>query len=374
MRRTFPGSPAAARTMEGLNRMKKIRIAVIMGGRTAEHDISRATGAMVLANLDRRTYRVKPVVISRDGRWWTPRGYPPAGARRGGARPRFGPAGSAVTRLVEDRVDCVFIAMHGPYGEDGTIQGLLEMLDIPYTGSDVCASALAMDKIKAKEIYRAHGIPTPASCVIDARGWANARGRALREVARRVGFPCFLKPSRLGSSVGISVCGSKAELARRAPSALRYGDRLLAEELVAGIEVTCAVLDTPGGGPPVALPPTEIVPQTGAYFDYHAKYTPGASIEVTPARIGAAMTARVQDLALRAHAALGCAGMSRTDIILRGRGLTVLETNTIPGMTKTSLLPQAARAAGISFPRLLDRIIAVAREGHRRRRRHARTR
>jgi D-alanine-D-alanine ligase len=353
--------------------MKRIRIAVIMGGRTAEHDISRATGAMVLANLDRRKYRVKPVVISRDGRWHAPPGYPPAG-RRGAARPRYGPAGAAVTRIVKDRVECAFIAMHGPYGEDGTIQGMLEILDIPYTGSDVCASALAMDKIKAKEIYRAHGIPTPSFCVIDARDWRSGRGEISRRVARLVGFPCFLKPSRLGSSVGISVCASPAELARRAPSSLEYGDRLLAEKLVEGLEVTCAVLDTPGGRPPVALPPTEIVPRTGAYFDYHAKYTPGASVEITPARIGAPMTARVQDLALRAHAALGCAGMSRTDMIVRGRGLTVLETNTIPGMTKTSLLPQAARAAGLSFPRLLDRIIAVALEGHRRRRRHTRTR
>lgn len=353
--------------------MRKIRLAVVMGGRTAEHDISRATGAMVLANLDPRRYLVKPVVISRDGRWYAAPGYPAPG-RRPAARPRFGPAGDAITRLARDRVECVFIAMHGPYGEDGTIQGLLEMLDIPYTGSDVCASALAMDKVKAKEIYRAHGIPTPAFCVIDARDWKRRRGEILREAARRVGFPCFLKPSRLGSSVGVSVCRSSEELARRAPASLRYGDRLLAERLAEGIELTCAVLDTPRGRPPIALPPTEIAPQTGAYFDYHAKYTPGASVEITPARIGAAMTARVQDLALRAHAALGCAGMSRTDMIMRGRALTVLETNTIPGMTVTSLLPQAARAAGIGFRRLLDRIVAVALERHRGMRRHIRTR
>lgn len=352
--------------------MKRLRIAVISGGRTAEHDISRATGAMVLANLDRRKYLMKPVVISRDGRWHATRGFPPPG--RGAGRMHFGPAGEAVTRLVRDRVDCVFIAMHGPYGEDGTIQGMLEMLGIPYTGSDVCASALAMDKIKAKEIYRAHGIPTPSFRAIDAAEWKTDRAGVLREVERRAGFPCFLKPARLGSSVGIHLCRSARELRRRLPSSLGYGRRLLAEELVEGIEVTCAVLDTPGGRPPIALPPTEIAPRSGAYFDYHAKYTPGASLEITPARVDAALIARVQALALRAHAALGCAGMSRTDMIVRGRRVSVLETNTIPGMTKTSLLPQAAQAAGISFPRLLDRIISVARERHRTARRHTRTR
>lgn len=353
--------------------MKKTRIAVVMGGRTAEHEISLASGAMVCANLDRRRYLVKPVVISRDGRWRAPRGYP-AAAPRAAAGLRYGAAGDAITRLVRDRVDCVFIAMHGPYGEDGTIQGLLEMLDIPYTGSDVCASALAMDKIKAKEIYRAHGIPTPAFCVIEARDWRTRRVEIVRGVGRRVGFPCFLKPARLGSSVGVRRCRSADEFARRASSSFRYGDRLLAEKLVEGIELTCAVLDTPGGRPPIALPPTEIFPRDRAYFDYSAKYTPGMSVEITPARIGAAMTARVQRLALRAHAALGCSGMSRTDMIVRGRTPAVLETNTIPGMTRTSLLPQAARAAGLDFPRLLDRVIAVAIERHRRRRRHARAR
>jgi len=343
--------------------MRRLRIAVISGGRTAEHEISRLTGAMVIAGLDRRRYLVKPVVISRDGRWHAARGFPPAGQTAG--RRRYGPAGEAITRLARDRVDCAFIAMHGPFGEDGTIQGMLEMLDIPYTGSDVCASALAMDKIKTKEIYAFHGIPTPAFSLIDAAEWRSGAAGVVRDVARRVGFPCFLKPARLGSSVGIYRCRSASELRRRIPLSLRYGSRLLAEELVEGVEVTCAVLDRPRRGSPTPLPPTEIAPRSGAYFDYHAKYTPGASAEITPARIGAALNARVQALALRAHAALGCAGMSRTDMIVNGRRISVLETNTIPGMTKTSLLPQAARAAGLSFPRLLDRIIAVAIERHR---------
>jgi len=358
--------------------MKKINIAVLMGGRTAEHEISLASGAMVVNHLDRRRYNVKPVVINRAGRWHVPRGYLRTRRRsqlhgRSG-RQRFLPVGEALSRLLRDRVDCVFIAMHGPYGEDGTVQGMMEMLDFPYTGSDVCASALAMDKVKAKEIYRCNRISTPPYLVLDASAWEKSRTSLLGRIREAIGYPCFLKPVRLGSSVGLTICRNQAELLRKMPSSLRYGGRILVEAYVQGRELTCAVIDTPRGKPAIALPPTEIIPRTRSYFDYHAKYTPGASLEITPAPIRKALTARVQDLALRAHRALGCSGMSRTDMIARRGRLHVLETNTIPGMTKVSLLPQAARAAGLSFPMLLDRIIATSMEAHRRRRRYTRVR
>ncbi len=358
--------------------MKKINIAVLMGGRTAEHDISLKSGTMVVNHLDRRRYNVTPVVISRGGLWYVPRrslgprGWSPVRGRR--ERQRFLPVGEALSRLLRTRVDCVFIAMHGPYGEDGTVQGMMEMLDLPYTGSDVCASALAMDKVKAKEVYRCNRIPTPPSLVLDATAWGKKRTPHLTRIKRAIGYPCFLKPVRLGSSVGLTICRNQTELLRRMPSSLRYGGRILVEAYVEGRELTCAVLDTPGGKPAIALPPTEIIPQTRAWFDYHAKYTPGASLEITPAPVRKALAARVQDIALRAHHALGCSGMSRTDMIVRRGRLHVLETNTIPGMTQVSLLPQAARAAGLSFPRLLDRIIATAMEAHRRRRRYNRVR
>ncbi|MDD5557414.1 MAG: D-alanine--D-alanine ligase [bacterium] len=347
-----------------------MRVAVLMGGRTAEHEISLASGRMVVGHLDRRRYAVKPVVISRDGRWRVPRGYP--GMRGLGGGGGFAPVGAGLARLLRERPDCVFIAMHGPHGEDGTIQGLLEILGLPYTGSGVCASALAMDKAKAKEIYLRNRIPTPPSVSIEAAAWErNPRAESAR-VRRSVGYPCVVKPSRLGSSVGASICRRGTELARAMTLANRYCPLVIAERYVRGREVTCAVIDTPGGRPPLALPPTEISPVTAAYFDYRAKYTAGASAEITPARIGKAVTERVRSLALRAHRALGCEGMSRTDMIIAGRAVTVLETNTIPGMTGTSLLPQAARAAGLPFGRLLDRLVATALESHRRRRRHDR--
>jgi D-alanine-D-alanine ligase len=228
-----------------------------------------------------------------------------------------------------------------------------------------------MDKVKAKEIYLHHRIPTPPYVVIDAVDWSSRRAAHLALIEKAIGYPCILKPSRLGSSVGSAICTDRSELLRAMPRSLRFGDHVLVEKVVRGREVTCAVLDTPGGKPPMALPPTEIVPRAGSYFDYHAKYTPGASDEITPARIGKAMTARIRRTALKAHGVLGCSGMSRTDMIIHGRNLYVLETNTIPGMTEMSLLPQAARAAGLSFARLLDRIITVALESHRETRRYS---
>lgn len=355
--------------------MKKLKLVVLMGGRTAEHDISLKSGAKVVEHLDRKKYDVMPVVISRDGRWHVQRGakaWSLSLVRREGRR--FLPPGEALSRLLKARIDCVFIAMHGPYGEDGTVQGMMETLGLPYTGSDVCASALAMDKVKSKEVYRCNRIPTPPSLVIDSGAWLKDRKRNLARIKKTVGYPCFLKPVRLGSSVGLTICKSQAELLKKMPSSLKYGGRVLVEAGLAGRELTCAVLDTPGGKPAIALPPTEIIPQTRPWFDYHAKYTPGASLEITPARIGKALTARVQDIALRAHRALGCSGMSRTDMIVGQGEIHVLETNTIPGMTDVSLLPQAARAAGLSFQRLLDRIIAVGMEAHRQRCRFNRVR
>jgi len=346
--------------------MRKIRVAVIMGGRTAEHAISLATGRMVLRQLDIKNYTVIPVIISRAGRWSVP--------TAAGGRGRFLPVGAALSRLLKSRIDCIFIAMHGPYGEDGTIQGMMEMLDLPYTGSDVCASALAMDKAKAKEVYHAWKIPTPPSLIIEDQDWRQRRAASLSRIRSQIGYPVVLKPVRLGSSVGIFICKNPRALLKKLPSSLAYGGRVLVEKFTQGREITCAVLDTPGGRAPVALPPTEIIPRTRAYFDYHAKYTPGASIEITPARIGPAMTRKVQSLSLKVHAALGCSGMSRTDLIMHGKRLSVLETNTIPGMTRTSLLPQAARAHGLNFPQLLDRIIAVAMETHRKRRLYSRVR
>ncbi len=358
-------------------RRKKTNLAVIMGGRTAEHEISLATGEMIINQLNREKYNLKPVIIDRGGRWYVEWGYL---RKRGWSyndllkkKTTSLSVGEAIERILKDRVGLVFIAIHGPCGEDGTIQGMMEILDIPYTGSDVCSSALAMDKIKAKEIYGYHKIPTPKHIVIEARDWKRTSRKLLSTIKREIGYPCVVKPVRLGSSVGSSICKNGAELQRRILFSFRYDDRALVEAFIDGREITCAVLDTPGGKPPTALPPTEIVPRTSSYFDYYAKYTPGATAEITPAPIGKALTERAQKLALKAHRILGCSAMSRTDMMMMGNRFYTLETNTIPGMTGTSLLPQAAKARGLSFPELLDRIIKVALETHNRKRRHRHT-
>jgi D-alanine-D-alanine ligase len=357
---------------------KKINVAVIMGGRTAEHEISLATGEMIVSHLERGKYSLKPVVIDRGGRWHVERGYLGKAKWSSSAilqsRINALPVGDGITVLVKDRVDVAFIAMHGPYGEDGTIQGMMEIIDIPYTGSNVCASALAMNKDKAKEIYIFHKIPTPHYTTIEESEWGKNRGILLTLIEKKVGYPCVIKPMCLGSSVGSHICPGRAELQKRIPLSFKYDYRVLIETRIDGREITCAVIDTPRGKPPLALPPTEIVPRTGSYFDYEAKYTPGAAAEITPAPIGKRMTSRVQALALKAHRVIGCSAMSRTDMIMKGNRIYVLETNTIPGMTGTSLLPQAAKARGLSFPALLDRIITVAIEVHERKRRHRQVR
>jgi D-alanine-D-alanine ligase len=250
--------------------------------------------------------------------------------------------GALLEPLKNIQADVVFIAMHGKYGEDGTVQGFLELTGIPYTGSGVLASALAMDKIKSNELFVAHGLKIPA------------------QYNKKISFPCVVKPAQGGSSVGVTIVKKKAGLKKAMEVALSFDSVVLIQQYVPGIEVTCAVLDEGGDAEPIALPPTQIIPREAEFFDYHAKYTPGATEEITPPRLPAQIIKKIQQTAVSAHQILGCFGMSRTDMIVAGDDIFVLETNTIPGMTETSLYPQAAAAIGISFPELLDKIIQSA--------------
>jgi D-alanine-D-alanine ligase len=258
-----------------------------------------------------------------------------------------------------DRPDVALICLHGRYGEDGTIQGMLELLDIPYTGSGVLASALAMSKVMAKKVYRVDGIPTPPDVTLRGRADAEAYLHALREDRAPVACPAVVKPSAQGSTIGISIVRNPADMAAALDTALAYDEEVLVEQFVEGIEITGPVL---GNRDLEALPLVEIVP-SGGFYDYEAKYTPGATEEIVPARLTPEQTRLAQDLAMRSHRALGCRGFSRTDMLVAADGIWVLETNTIPGMTPTSLLPRSAAAAGISFPQLLDRMIQLALEG-----------
>ncbi len=308
--------------------MKKIRLALLSGGNSSEREVSLKSGDQVYAALDKSKYDIQ----------------------------RYDPR-SDLPQLVTDapNLDVALIIMHGRYGEDGTIQGLLDLLGVPYQGSGVMASAVAMNKEISKKLYQQAGLMVPRAVFSDRR--APLEPAAIIEA---VGLPAVIKPVNEGSSIGISIAHSPEELTAGLEKAFALDRRVLIEEFIAGVEVTCAVL---GNDDLQALPLVEIVPgEAYAFFDYQAKYLPGASTEIVPARLSPELTARVQACGLTAHQALGCRGYSRTDTIVRGEDIFVLETNTIPGMTATSLFPQAAAAAGLPFPALLDRLVALALE------------
>jgi len=273
--------------------------------------------------------------------------------------------GRALDQLKSERsAEVVFIAIHGRYGEDGIVQGFLELAGVPYTGSDVLASALAMDKLKSYELFGFHGLKVPRYIHFSHTQWK--KEKIANKIKEQLEFPCVVKPSNCGSSVGITIVREIEDLEKAIGLASSYSANILAQEYIFGSEVTCAVLDEGGDKEPIALPPTQIIPQESEFFDYHAKYTAGATEEITPPRLPAEIIQNIQAIALKAHRIIGCSGMSRTDMIVGDDDIYVLETNTIPGMTETSLYPQAAAAVGISFPELLDKIIQAALNRKRR--------
>jgi D-alanine-D-alanine ligase len=249
------------------------------------------------------------------------------------------------------------IILHGPYGEDGTVQGLLDLLGIPYQGSGVLGSALAMNKAVTKKLYENAGLPVPSYIIYDHNDDVN-----VNDCVKQLGLPLVVKPVSGGSSVGMSIVRSTADLQDSLDKAFVYDSAVMAEAYIAGIELTVGVI---GNKKLKALPVIEIVPdQSREFFDYEAKYTPGVTQEICPARIDDELTQQTQSYARIAHQALYCRGYSRTDMILIDRKIYVLETNTIPGMTATSLLPQAAQAGGLSFSQLMDNLIELALEEH----------
>lgn len=345
--------------------MNKIRIAVVFGGRSSEHDVSLRSGTGVVNNLDYNEYQVCPVIITKEGRWisgteyrsydretpFDAQAFLSAGLKPESAFPAF--------LLGEGRPDLVFPILHGRFGEDGTLQGMLEIYGLSYTGSGVLGSSLAMHKRKAKEMYLHHGLPTPDYSFYTRRQWEAGSASVVRHLVDKFGLPIFAKVPEGGSSIGVGKAGTKEELKKLAEQYFAESEEVLFEKQVRGVEVSCGVLDGPNGECE-GLIPTEIAPVTSEFFDYQAKYEKGACREITPARITPEMTALVRKLAVKAHQALHCRDFSRTDIILSGKKAFILETNTLPGFTETSLLPQGAAAAGISYSALLDRIIGCA--------------
>jgi D-alanine-D-alanine ligase len=320
-----------------------VKVAVIAGGPSEEHGVSVLSGVMVCRALaDHPRYRPTLWVIEPDGRWRqqapdAPATYfakPPAGRWNRAAM------AAGVQRLVD--YDLAFLALHGRFGEDGTIQGLLEALGMPYSGSRPLASALAMDKRRAKQWFALHGIPV---------------AQEYRSAAEVV-YPVVVKPNTGGSSVGVHLAANLEELQQALQEA---GPEALIEECVSGREVTCAVLQQLDGTLK-ALPVVEIIPRRGRFFDFASKYEDGGADEICPAPIDPAAASAIQELAIRAHQALGCRHFSRTDMILTAQGPVVLETNTIPGMTPNSLLPKAAQAAGLSFSSLVEHLLRLVEQ------------
>jgi D-alanine-D-alanine ligase len=298
-------------------------VGVIMGGVSAEREVSLRTGEGVAQALEERGHEV--------------------------ARITFG-SGDSLPELIRlARIDAAFIALHGRGGEDGCVQGLLELLGIPYTGSNVLASALAMDKLKAKEMFRLHNVPTPPYYVATEDDLPD-----LEEVHGSFGFPVIVKPRGEGSSVGVSKARDMAELAQAIEQALAHGGSALVERFIAATEVHVGILDGR------VLGAIEVVPKSGLY-DYHSKYTPGATEYISPPRIPATRARGVMVLAERATRALGCTGACRVDLLVTpGENEYVLEVNTLPGMTPTSLLPKIAAAGGMEYGALCEAILESA--------------
>jgi D-alanine-D-alanine ligase len=308
--------------------VKRSRIALIAGGLSGEREVSLKSGDAVEKALDPKKYVVK----------------------------RYDPRdGFDILMKDSGNTDLALILLHGRYGEDGAMQGLLELLGIPYVGSGILGSAMAMNKRIAKSVFRGEGLVVAEDVLLN-------RGEpySSKQILKRLGPSTVVKPASEGSSLGVTICHSEEELLKGIDTAFRHDHEILVERFLNGKEITCCVL---GNESLEALPAIEIVPDPQySFFDYKAKYTPGATSEICPARISQAQTKAVQSCAIRAHKALCCRDWSRTDMILQEREVYVLETNTIPGMTETSLVPLAARTAGMNFSQLMDRLIALCME------------
>ena len=258
-------------------------------------------------------------------------------------------------------VDVVVVMLHGPYGEDGTVQGLFELADLPYTGAGVLASAVGMDKVTMKTLFRAHGLPIVDFAVVERRQWRSDPAAVARRVADEIGFPCFVKPSNLGSSVGVSKVATASALSAALDEAARHDRRIMVEHAVKAREVEVSVL---GNDDPIASEPCEIVYES-EWYDYATKYADGRARLLIPAPVAPAIRTRVRELALQAFRAIDCAGMARVDFFLEGDRLFVNEINTIPGFTATSGYARMWEASGVDYVTLVDRLIHLAVERHR---------
>jgi len=368
----------------------RLRVGIFAGGRSAEHEVSVSSADAVLRAIDRERFEPYLVYIDRDGRWHLPDGPAPVLDRRplaellGAATPaeqtsrlrehadlpvpvaedRAELAPRAVLRSLAEAIDIAFLVLHGPFGEDGTLQGFLEMAGLPYTGAGVLASAVAMDKVVFKDLMRGHGLPVVSYAWFRRAAWRGARQRVLREVAEQVGERSLVKPARLGSSIGMTLVHGPDELPDALDEAFRYDSKVIVEAYVPDArELECGVL---GNDDPIVFEPGEVVSHH-EWYDYEAKYVPGLADVLPRADVDPTLAARVRELALAAYRAVDCAGLARVDFLVPAGAVYLSEMNTLPGFTATSMFPKQAELAGLAFPDLIARLIDLgldaAREG-----------
>jgi D-alanine-D-alanine ligase len=364
---------------------KKIRLGVLFGGRSGEHEVSLTSAASVIRALDPAKYEVVPVGITRQGRWRVGSGafaLLPEAARDDAAQwtaplqivleegravtPSVDPTSPKLLPLAKSsralhtrpEVDVIFPVLHGTFGEDGTIQGLLELADVPYVGAGVLASSAGMDKDVMKRLFRDAGLPVVPWELVLRRDWEQDPAGVRKRIEKRLRYPLFVKPANLGSSVGISKVRKPLGLQAAMDLAAQYDRKILVEKAVDARELECAVLGN--DSPEASIPVNE-------FYDYEAKYIKEGSEIVIPARLSARQSKRVQELAVRAFKAIDCAGMGRVDFLLDRKSgkILVLEINTIPGFTPISMYPKLWEASGVSYSELLDRLIDLALERHR---------
>ncbi len=340
---------------------RRLRVAVLFGGRSGEHEVSLQSAANVMTALDQARYEIVPIGIDRQGKW-LPSAEAHALLTSGQPFEGHEPARAlAALSLAEGRpLDVVFPVLHGTYGEDGSLQGFLEMAGLPYVGCGVLASALAMDKVMCKRVFRDQGLPIADYVWFPSKGWSEAQRQQVEEVC---GYPSFVKPANLGSSVGVSKAHDRAELEQAVAKAARYDSKIVVERAVPEArEIECAVL---GNDEPRASVPGEIIPSR-EFYDYAAKYLDGTSELLIPAPLPPEETAHIQASAIQAFQSLDCSGMARVDFLLnRATGeLFLNELNTIPGFTAISMYPKLWEASGVPVSELVDRLIALAIERH----------
>lgn len=378
--------------MVGLGVMAKRRVGVLFGGRSGEHEVSLVSAASVLRGLNPEKYEAIPIGITKEGRWVLPRALAASTRQVLSAAPlshtdlrRALTDGQAVVLPAEPvpqsgtalrpidpaessassalALDVIFPVLHGTFGEDGTVQGLLELANIPYVGAGVLGSALGMDKEVQKRLFRQAGLPVTDSVCVRRHEWEQDRRGILRAVRRVLPLPVFVKPANLGSSVGITKVRTAARLAAAIDHAAEFDQKILVEQAIAGREIEVSVL---GNDAPLASVPGEVIPAR-EFYDYAAKYLEDTTRFVVPARLAPRQVRRFQELAVAAFRAIECAGMARVDFLLARRTgkIYINELNTIPGFTAISMYPKLWEASGVSYPELLDRLIELALERHR---------